>query len=132
MNSAARSGSTPIIVRNVEPSRVTSYAIEPMMHGAPAFRAASMPSRSSSSEVCVSMMMASAPAATSAAACSSNASRTSCLREVAVGLHQPAERADVADHVARAAAERLARDRDGRGVDGRHVAAMPVAREHDA
>ena len=33
MNSAARSGSTPIMVRNVEPSSVTSYAIEPMTHG---------------------------------------------------------------------------------------------------
>ena len=38
------------------------------------------------------------------------ASRDLRLGEIAVGLHQAAERADVADHVARAAAERLARD----------------------
>ena len=40
MKAAARSGSMPIIVRNVEPSSVTSYAIEPMTHGAPASLAA--------------------------------------------------------------------------------------------
>ena len=36
------------------------------------------------------------------------------LGEVAVRLHQPAERADVAEDVAVAAAERLARDLDAR------------------
>jgi hypothetical protein len=56
----------PIIVRNVLPSSVTSYAIEPMTHFAPAAFAAAMPMASSSRPVCVSMMIASAPASTSA------------------------------------------------------------------
>ena len=63
------------------------------------------------------MMIASAPASTRALACSMKASRTCVFGEIAVGLHQAAERADVADDVAVAAAEGFARDLDGGLVD---------------
>ena len=53
------------------------------------------------------------------------------LGEVAVGLHQAAERADVAEHVAGLAAERLARDRDRGLVHLGDVAGVAVAVQHD-
>ena len=52
--------------------------------------------------------------------------------ELAVRLHQAAERADVADDVAVASAERLARDRHAGLVDRDDVVGVAVTVEHDA
>ena len=54
------------------------------------------------------------------------------LRNVAVRLHQPPERPDVADHEARLGTERGARDGHAMGVDLRHPAVERVTLQHDA
>ena len=53
-----------------------------------------------------------------------------CTRDIAVGFHQPAERADVPEHVP-APAERLPRDRHRRAVDVRGTRTLAVTIEHD-
>ncbi len=103
-----------------------------MTHGAPASFAAVMARSSSSSDVCVSMMIASAPALDERLGLLGERPPDLVLGEVAVRLHQPAERPDVAEHPAFPAAERGARDLDAGPVDRGDVVGMPVAIEHDA
>ncbi len=81
-----------------------------MTHAAPAFFAASRPSCSSSSDVCVSMMIASRACRDESLGLLVERLANGRLRNVAVRLHQPAERTDVADHPAFATSERFARN----------------------
>ena len=54
------------------------------------------------------------------------------FREIAVGFHQAAEGADVADDVAVLAAERFADDGDGRLIDFDDAIGVAMPVEHDA
>ena len=109
MNSAACSGETPIIVRTSSSSTILSKAIEPITaRGARLLRGRDRELQLLEGRLGLDDDAVGA-ASTSACACSRNARSTSRRRDLAVGLHQPAERTDVAEHVA-ASAERLARD----------------------
>src|ERR1039458_1453692 len=105
--------------------------MEPMMVGAPASRAAWIPSSSSSREVCVSMMMASAPASTRAVACSKSVAHLG-LREIAIGFQEAAEGADIADDESIAAVEGVAGDFHAGAVDFGHMVSVGVAVQHNA